>query len=78
MVSPKAKNRNEFIEECKGGDLDGVLVMYRTFLSVNISGRIDEELVNVLPKSLKFVCHNGESASLFPLACCVVFGNLIK
>jgi hypothetical protein len=36
-----------------------VLVIYRTFASVDITGRFDEELVEVLPKSVRFVCHNG-------------------
>jgi hypothetical protein len=36
-----------------------VLVIYRTFASVDITGRFDEELLEVLPKSVRFVCHNG-------------------
>lgn len=35
------------------------MVAYRTFQSVDITGRIDEELVSKLPSSLKFICHNG-------------------
>ncbi|KAF2472027.1 glyoxylate reductase [Lindgomyces ingoldianus] len=59
LIIPNARSRNEFLEECKSGQLDGVLVVYRTFASVDITGRFDKELVQLLPKSLKFICHNG-------------------
>ncbi|KAH8808318.1 D-isomer specific 2-hydroxyacid dehydrogenase [Xylogone sp. PMI_703] len=59
VISPKARNRAEFIEECKSGAFDEVLVAYRTFASVDITGFIDQELVEALPKSLKFITHNG-------------------
>ena len=49
------------MEECKSGKLDGVLVTFRTFNSIEITGLFDEELVQLLPESLKFVCHNGQS-----------------
>lgn len=59
LVRPTAKNRAEFIEECKAGKLDGVVAAYRTFGSVAITGLVDEELVKALPESLKFLAHNG-------------------
>ncbi|MCJ1356339.1 MAG: hypothetical protein MMC33_006334 [Icmadophila ericetorum] len=59
LITTPAKTREEFIEECKKGKLDGVLVIFRTFQSVSVTGRFDEELVKELPKSVKFVCHNG-------------------
>ena len=58
MTTP-AQTREEFIDECRMGKLDGVLVIFRTFHSVSVTGRFDEELVKELPKSVKFVCHNG-------------------
>lgn len=68
LVSPQARSRAEFFDECKRGALDGAIVIYRTFDSVDITGRFDEELVNLLPESVKFVCHNGESK--FPISVC--------
>ena len=59
LIGPESRSRKEFLEECKSGKFEGVLVTYRTFNSVDITGRFDEELVPLLPKSLKFVCHNG-------------------
>lgn len=40
-----------------------MLAIYRTFASVNITGRFDEELVGVLPTSVRFICHNGKLPS---------------
>ncbi|EPS36738.1 hypothetical protein H072_9714 [Dactylellina haptotyla CBS 200.50] len=59
LITPQSTNREDFIEECKSGSLEGVVVAFRTFASFAITGRIDAELVQVLPKSLKFICHNG-------------------
>ncbi len=59
LVTPSSTSREEFIEECKSGAFDGVVAAYRTFDSVTITGRIDSALVENLPKSLKFIAHNG-------------------
>jgi glyoxylate reductase len=59
IIEPKSRSREEFIQECKTGTFDKVKAAYRTFMSVSITGLVDEELVAVLPKSLKFIAHNG-------------------
>lgn len=59
LVAPTATNRQEFLKECRDGKLDGVVAAYRTFDSVAITGKIDEEVVNVLPNSLKYLAHCG-------------------
>ncbi|BAE58138.1 glyoxylate/hydroxypyruvate reductase [Aspergillus flavus] len=59
LVEPTATNRAEFIQECKDGKLDGVVAAYRTFDSVSITGLVDEEVVNALPSSLKYLAHCG-------------------
>ncbi|PYI12482.1 hypothetical protein BO78DRAFT_392329 [Aspergillus sclerotiicarbonarius CBS 121057] len=59
LIRPTATNRTEFIQECQSGQLDGVVAAYRTFDSVRITGLVDEELVNALPKSLVFLAHCG-------------------
>lgn len=59
VIRPASTNRQSFIEECRSGTLDGVILAYRTFDSVDLTGRFDQELVQALPKSLRFVCHNG-------------------
>lgn len=59
LIEPKSKNRADFIKKAKSGALDGTVAIYRTFGSASITGGVDEELVSALPKSLKFICHNG-------------------
>lgn len=61
VVETRARDRAEFLEECRTGVFDDVLVIYRTFESAEISGRFDEEVVRSLPSSVKFLCHNGMS-----------------
>ncbi|KAG9498720.1 hypothetical protein J7337_009531 [Fusarium musae] len=58
-VYPQSNERSAFIEETKSGAFDGVKAIYRTNESVGITGLFDAELLDVLPKSLKFICHNG-------------------
>jgi hypothetical protein len=59
VIEPKARSREEFIEECKSGAFEDVSIAFRTFMSVAITGIVDEELISHLPKSLKFIAHNG-------------------
>ncbi|CAK7204601.1 hypothetical protein SEUCBS139899_007359 [Sporothrix eucalyptigena] len=70
IVVPKATNRAEFIAECRSGSLDGVKVAYRTFASFGVTGRIDDELLAVLPSSLRFICHNGAGYDQIDVAAC--------
>ena len=59
MVKCTATDRADFLKQCHEGKYDGVVAAYRTFGSVKITGRVDEEIVNALPKSLKFLAHCG-------------------
>ncbi|KAH7080529.1 glyoxylate/hydroxypyruvate reductase [Paraphoma chrysanthemicola] len=59
IIEPRAQNRHEFIEECRSGALDGIVVIYRTFESVETTGRFDDEVILSLPASVRFICHNG-------------------
>ncbi|CAG8255851.1 unnamed protein product [Penicillium nalgiovense] len=59
LVESAATNRAEFSEECKDGKLDGVVAIYRTIGSVVQTGLVDEELLNVLPSSLRYIAHCG-------------------
>lgn len=61
LIKPQSTNRKDFIQECKSGKLDGVVAAYRTFASISITGFIDEELVNALPDSWRYLAHNGKS-----------------
>jgi len=74
IIEPKSRSREEFLEECKSGALDGIVAAYRTFPSVGITGLIDEELVAVLPKSLKYICHNGAGYDQVHVESCTAHG----
>lgn len=64
IIEPKAKNREEFIDELKRGVFDNVLVVYRTFQSVSTTGLFNSELVSLLPKGLRFICHYGAALTV--------------
>ncbi|MCJ1335974.1 hypothetical protein MMC09_001248 [Bachmanniomyces sp. S44760] len=74
LLEPKATNRATFIEECQSGKLDGTVAIYRTFQSVSITGRFDEELLSVLPKGVRFVCHNGAGYDQIDVPACTKHG----
>ncbi|KAB8339140.1 hypothetical protein FH972_022076 [Carpinus fangiana] len=59
LTTSSAKDRAAFLAEAKAGKLDGVVAAYRTFPSVAQTGLWDAELVDALPKSFKFIAHNG-------------------
>lgn len=60
IVKVTATNRDDFIKEAKSGAFDGVIAAYRTFGSFNTTGNIDNEILEALPKSFKFLCHVGK------------------
>lgn len=61
LITPESQSRSDFLSECNEGKFCGVSVVFRTFHSVQLTGRFDEELVGILPDSIKFICHNGRS-----------------
>lgn len=71
IIEPKATCREEFIKECASGRLDNVVAVFRTFLSVSVTGLWDEELVNALPNSIRFCSHNGAGYDQIDVAACV-------
>lgn len=54
--------------ECRAGAFDGVTTAYRNLESFDLTGRIDNELLDVLPSSLRFLCHNGSFLHAWPAA----------
>jgi hypothetical protein len=54
------------MKECQDGKLDGVIAAYRTFASVAVTGRFDEELCKVLPKSWRYLAICGMWRTCFP------------
>lgn len=52
-------NREQFLSNCRNGEYDGIVALYRSNVSTSLTGPFDQELVSVLPQSLKYICHNG-------------------
>ncbi|KAJ8124716.1 hypothetical protein O1611_g8924 [Lasiodiplodia mahajangana] len=79
LVTPEAKNRQEFIEECKSGRLDGVLVICdRAPSSLAVTGKFDEELIQALPQSVEFLCHNGAGYDNIDTIACTARSILVS
>lgn len=71
-------NRDDFLSKCKGGDFDEVVGLYRSNNSVSETGPFDKELVAVLPKSLKWVAHNGAGYDNIDVSACTERGIFIS
>lgn len=55
----RSGGRQKFLANLKAGEYDDVVALYRSNTSVSETGPFDAELVALLPKSLKYICHNG-------------------
>ncbi|KAK5134202.1 hypothetical protein LTR08_006862 [Meristemomyces frigidus] len=52
-------SREDFLSKIKSGEYDDVVGIYRSNDSTSVSGPFDKELVKALPKSLRYITHNG-------------------
>lgn len=61
VVESDAKDRAEFIAQLKQGKFQHVEVITRTFESVNQTGMMDKELLDLIKEntSVRAICHNG-------------------
>lgn len=57
----KGLTREQFIKELKDpkGRFSTIQVIARTYESIELTGRFDEEIAKALPESVKAVCHHG-------------------
>ncbi|KAI1296000.1 D-isomer specific 2-hydroxyacid dehydrogenase [Xylaria venustula] len=62
--------REEFLANCRNGVYDSVVGCYRSNNSTSITGRFDTELVEALPKSWKYVAHNGAGYDTIDVDAC--------
>lgn len=74
IVIPSSTDRASFLEEAKSGAFDGCTVAYRTFESFDITGRVNQEMLSVMPRSLKFICHNGAGYDQVDVPACSDLG----
>ncbi|KAF2200767.1 D-isomer-specific 2-hydroxyacid dehydrogenase-like protein [Delitschia confertaspora ATCC 74209] len=52
-------SREDFMSRCKNGEYSDLFAIYRSNESTKVTGPFNKELIDVLPSSLKFICHNG-------------------
>ncbi|KAJ5901774.1 hypothetical protein N7495_002302 [Penicillium taxi] len=62
--------REEFIQNCKSGQYDDVVVIYRSNAFNKLTGNFDAELISVLPQSLRYICHNGAGYDNIDVSAC--------
>lgn len=74
IVTPASTSRDAFLAECRSGAFVGCTVAYRTFASFSVTGKIDGELLDALPPSLRFVCHNGAGYDQVDVPACTARG----
>ncbi|KAK3047442.1 hypothetical protein LTR09_011190 [Extremus antarcticus] len=51
--------RKDFIQKCQSGEYDDVVGIYRSNESTSVTGPFDREMVQALPKNLRYIAHNG-------------------
>ncbi|KAI9739297.1 MAG: hypothetical protein M1834_007510 [Cirrosporium novae-zelandiae] len=71
-------SREDFIEKCQDGSFDDVFVIYRSNESTSVTGPFNAELVSKLPKSLKYICHNGAGYDNIEVSACTERGISIS
>lgn len=71
----RSGSREDFIARLDGGEYDDVVALYRSNESTNVTGPFDKELVGHLPKSLRYVCHNGAGYDNIDVDACTKAGE---
>ena len=67
-------SRDDFISKCRNGEFRDVFALYRGNDSNPITGNFNAELVEALPSSLKFICHNGAGYDNIDIPACTKRG----
>ncbi|CZR56506.1 probable glyoxylate/hydroxypyruvate reductase (D-isomer-specific 2-hydroxy acid dehydrogenase superfamily) [Phialocephala subalpina] len=68
-----SKSRAEFFEDVKDKYKD-IVAIYSTSSSYAVAGKFDKELIQKLPPSLKFICHNGAGYDQIDIDACTARG----
>ncbi|KAJ5380227.1 2-hydroxyacid dehydrogenase [Penicillium cataractarum] len=70
VIKPDSTSRDDFLKECRSGKFEGTVAAYRTFHSFGITGQIDQELVDVLPSSLRYIASCGAGYDQIDIDAC--------
>lgn len=70
-------SRTDFLEQLKRGAYDDVVGLYRSNESAKlVTGPFDAELIDLLPSTLKFICHSGAGYDNLDVAACTRKGQM--
>ncbi|KAI0202842.1 D-isomer specific 2-hydroxyacid dehydrogenase [Astrocystis sublimbata] len=70
LLEFQSGTREDFLANCRKGVYDSVVGCYRSNGSTRFTGRFDDELVEALPKSWKYVAHNGAGYDTIDVDAC--------
>ncbi|KAF2224174.1 D-isomer specific 2-hydroxyacid dehydrogenase [Elsinoe ampelina] len=59
LLEYRQGNRTEFLADLKSGKYSNVTYLYRSNESLSVTGPFDQELISLLPPSLKYIVHSG-------------------
>jgi glyoxylate reductase len=67
-------SRSDFLSKLKSNAYPDLFVIYRSNESAKVTGPFDKEVVDALPASLKFICHNGAGYDNIDVQACTERG----
>ncbi|BCR86590.1 D-mandelate dehydrogenase-like dehydrogenase [Aspergillus chevalieri] len=70
--------REDFIQNCKNGEYNDVVAIYRSNTSTKFTGPFNAEMLSVLPSSLKYICHNGAGYDNVDIDACTKKGIAVS
>ncbi|KAI5307137.1 RNA-binding component of cleavage and polyadenylation factor [Ascosphaera pollenicola] len=70
LVPLTAKTREEFLQDARSGKFDGCVAAYKTFWSTGITGLIDQEVVEAMPKEFRFISIHGAGYDYIDVNAC--------
>ncbi|KAE9372443.1 hypothetical protein N431DRAFT_466688 [Stipitochalara longipes BDJ] len=70
--------REEFISLLKNGTFDGVEAIFRSNESTMVTGPFTEEIISVLPSTVKYICHSGAGYDNINVEACTQRGIQIS
>ncbi|KAK5123818.1 hypothetical protein LTR85_002454 [Meristemomyces frigidus] len=63
-------SREDFLSKLRLGEYDGIVGIYRSNESTSLTGPFNKELVQALPKSLRYITHNGAGYDNIDVSAC--------
>jgi lactate dehydrogenase-like 2-hydroxyacid dehydrogenase len=67
-------SRSDFLSKLQSSEYKDLFVIYRSNESTKVTGPFDKEMVDALPESLKFICHNGAGYDNIDIPACTARG----